>query len=78
VSPLTAGPTGPAEVIHAAAVSVTGVELLAVSTALEAVGGFLVLAVGYGACFALWHFVFSPRNSHDDDLDRARSEEFLE
>ncbi len=48
------------------------------SAALEAVGGFLVLAVGYGACFALWRFVFSPRNRHDDDLDRSRSEEFLE
>ena len=45
---------------------------------LEAAGGFLVLAVGYGGCFALWHFVFSPRNRHDDDLDRTRSEEFLE
>ena len=53
-------------------------ELLAVSTGLEAVGGFAVLAIGYGTCFALWHFVFSPRNHHDDDLDRSRSEEFLE
>jgi hypothetical protein len=52
--------------------------LLAVSAGLEAVGGFLVLAIGYGGCFALWHFVFSPRNRHDDDLDRSRSEEFLE
>ncbi len=51
---------------------------LAVSAVLEAVGGFLVLAIGYGACFALWYFVFSPRNRHDDDLDRSRSEEFLE
>jgi hypothetical protein len=39
---------------------------LAVSAVLEAIGGFLVLAVGYGACYALWHFVFSPRNRHDD------------
>jgi hypothetical protein len=53
-------------------------EPLAVSTALEATGGFLVLAIGYGACFALWHFIFSPRNRHDDDLDRSRSEEFLD
>ena len=53
-------------------------EPLAVSAALEAVGGFLVLAIGYGTCFALWHFVFSPRNRHDDDLDRSRSEEFLD
>jgi hypothetical protein len=53
-------------------------ELLAVSSTLEAVGGFAVLAMGYGACFALWRFVFSPRNRHDDDLDRMRSEEFLE
>jgi hypothetical protein len=51
---------------------------LAVSAVLEAVGGVLVLGIGYGACFALWHFVFSPRNRHDDDLDRARKEEFLE
>jgi hypothetical protein len=51
---------------------------LAVSSGLEAVGGFAVLAIGYGACFALWRFVFSPRNRHDDDLDRSRSEEFLE
>jgi hypothetical protein len=50
--------------------------VLAVSAVLEAIGGLLVLAVGYGACWLLWHFVFSPRNSHDDDLDRARSEEF--
>jgi hypothetical protein len=60
------------------AVSVPGMHLLAVSAGLEAAGGFLVLAVGYGGCFALWHFVFSPRNRHDDDLDRTRSEEFLE
>jgi hypothetical protein len=52
--------------------------VLAVSTGLEAAGGFLVLAIGYGGCFALWHFVFSPRNRHDDDIDRTRSEEFLE
>ena len=51
---------------------------LAVSAALEAVGGLAVLAAGYGAVWALWHFVFSPRNHHDDDLDRTRSEEFLE
>jgi hypothetical protein len=50
---------------------------LAVSAVLEGVGGFLVLGLGYGACFLLWHFVFSPRNRHDDDHDRARSEEFL-
>jgi len=49
--------------------------VLAVSAALEAVGGFLVLAVGYGACWLLWHFVFSPRNEHDDDRDRARGED---
>ena len=51
---------------------------LAVSTVLEAIGGFLVLAIGYGGCYALWRFVFSPRNVHDDDLDRTRSEEFLD
>jgi hypothetical protein len=42
---------------------------LAVSAVLEGIGGFAVLAVGYSACYALWHFVFSPRNQHDDDLD---------
>jgi hypothetical protein len=51
---------------------------LAVSTALQALAGFIVLALGYGACYALWHFVFSPRNHHDDDLDRSRSQEFLD
>jgi hypothetical protein len=53
-------------------------QTLAVSAALEAIGGLLVLAIGYGSCWALWHFVFSPRNRHDDDLDRIRSEEFLD
>ena len=53
-------------------------ETVAVSVALEATGGFLVLAIGYGSCFARWHFIFSPRNRHDDDLDRSRSEEFLD
>ena len=46
--------------------------LLGVSSALEAVGGFAVLAIGYGAVFALWRFVFSPRNRHDDDLSGRR------
>jgi hypothetical protein len=46
-------------------------QTLAVSAVLEAIGGFLVLAVGYGGCFLLWHFIFSPRNRHDDDLDRC-------
>ena len=45
------------------------------STGLEAVGGVLVLVIGYGACFALWHFVFSPRNRHDDDVDAGRAPE---
>jgi hypothetical protein len=58
-------------------VRVRGVQLLAVSAVLEACGGILVLGVGYGACFALWFFVFASRNRHDDDLDRARNEEFL-
>ncbi len=30
------------------------------------------LVLGYGGIWALWHFVFSPRNRHDDDIDRAR------
>jgi hypothetical protein len=41
--------------------------VLAVSSALEAVGGFLVIVIGYGTVWALWHFVFSSRNRHDDD-----------
>jgi hypothetical protein len=49
---------------------------LGVSAVLEACGGLLLLVVGYGGCFALWFFVFSDRNRHDDDLDRARREEF--
>ena len=51
---------------------------LAVSAVLEGIGGFAVLAVGYGSCYALWRLVFSPRNRHDDDLDRTASEEFLD
>ena len=42
--------------------------VLAVSAGLEAAGGFLVIALGYGGLWALWHFVFSARNRHDDDL----------
>jgi hypothetical protein len=59
-------------------VALSAVQPLAASAVVEAIGGLLVLAVGYGVCFALWHFVFSPRNRHDDDLDRARQEEFLD
>jgi hypothetical protein len=36
-------------------------DVLAVSAALEAVGGFLVLALGYGTCWALWYYVFRER-----------------
>jgi nitrogen fixation-related uncharacterized protein len=32
----------------------------------------LSLVLGYGGIWALWHFVFSPRNEHDDDRDRER------
>jgi hypothetical protein len=49
-------------------------DVIAVSAALEATGGFVVLAIGYGACYALWRLVFSPRNRHDDDIDRSRGE----
>ena len=38
----------------------------------------ILMALGYVVIWALWHFVFSPRNRHDDDLDRMRSEEFLD
>jgi len=44
-------------------------DVLAVSAGLEAIGGFLVLAVGYGTTWGLWHYVFSSRNRHDDDQD---------
>ena len=37
-------------------------DVLAVSAALEAVGGFLVLAVGYGTCWALWYYIFRERH----------------
>ncbi|HLW94037.1 MAG TPA: hypothetical protein VKS25_01545 [Solirubrobacteraceae bacterium] len=40
-------------------------DVLAVSAALEAVGGFLVLAVGYGTVWALWHFIFKERNGDE-------------
>jgi hypothetical protein len=39
--------------------------VLAVSAALEAVGGFLVLGVGYGTVWALWHFIFKERKEDD-------------
>ncbi|HEY1774601.1 MAG TPA: hypothetical protein VGG41_00450 [Solirubrobacteraceae bacterium] len=42
--------------------------VLAVSSGLEALGGFLVITIGYGTVWGLWHFVFSERNRHDDDL----------
>ena len=48
-------------------------EVLAVSAWLEALGGLLVLAVGYGVTWALWHYVFSPRNQPGDDGDRWKS-----
>jgi hypothetical protein len=32
------------------------------------------IAAGYGLLWALWHFIFSPRNEHDDarDVDAGR------
>jgi hypothetical protein len=33
------------------------------------------IALGYAAIWALWHFIFSPRNEHDDVRDRARREQ---
>jgi hypothetical protein len=41
--------------------------VLAVSSGLEAFGGFLVIVIGYGTVWGLWRFVFSERNTHDDD-----------
>jgi hypothetical protein len=41
--------------------------VMAVSSGLEAAGGFLVIVVGYSTVWGLWRFVFSERNRHDDD-----------
>ncbi|MEA2298490.1 MAG: hypothetical protein QOF77_1426 [Solirubrobacteraceae bacterium] len=30
------------------------------------------LVLGYGGIWALWHFVFSSKRHHDDDVDQAR------
>ncbi len=30
------------------------------------------LVLGYGLLWVMWHYVFSPKRSHDDDLDKAR------
>lgn len=30
------------------------------------------LVLGYGLLWAIWHYVFKPSRSHDDDLDRVR------
>ena len=30
------------------------------------------LVIGYGGIWALWHFIFSPKRHHDDDVDQAR------
>jgi hypothetical protein len=46
--------------------------VLAVSSGLEALGGFLVIVLGYGTVWGLWRFVFSARNRHDDDLPGER------
>jgi hypothetical protein len=43
-----------------------------------AVVSVISLVTGYGLLWALWHFVFSPKRRHDDDLDRARRGEWLE
>lgn len=32
------------------------------------------LVFGYGLLWALWHYVFSPRNEHDDTRDRDARE----
>jgi hypothetical protein len=40
--------------------------VLAVSSGLEAAGGFLVIVLGYGTVWGLWRFVFSERNRNDD------------
>ena len=46
--------------------------VVAVSSGLEAAGGFLVIVLGYGTVWGLWRFVFSERNRHDDDLPGER------
>jgi hypothetical protein len=49
-------------------------DVVAVSAVLEALGGVLVVAVGYGVTWAIWHYIFSPRNQDGDDgEDRWRS-----
>jgi hypothetical protein len=47
--------------------------LAAVDTAPLAIAGIASIVLGYGGIWALWHYVFSPRNEHDDDRDRERS-----
>ncbi|MGI8801172.1 MAG: hypothetical protein ACR2KV_03235 [Solirubrobacteraceae bacterium] len=37
-----------------------------------AVAAVASLVIGYGGIWALWHFIFSPKRHHDDDLDQAR------
>jgi hypothetical protein len=46
--------------------------LAALDTTPLAILAVASLVIGYGGIWALWHFVFSSRNEHDDDLDRAR------
>jgi hypothetical protein len=66
--PTPTGPTAGPDRLLSGAVSVpaatnnTPLAILAVAS----------LVLGYGGIWALWHFVFSPRNRHDDDIDRAR------
>jgi hypothetical protein len=46
--------------------------LATLNTTPVAILGVASLVIGYIGIWALWHFVFSPRNEHDDDLDRSR------
>jgi hypothetical protein len=46
--------------------------LATLNTTPVAILGVASLVVGYLGIWALWHFVFSPRNEHDDDVDRGR------
>jgi hypothetical protein len=37
-----------------------------------AIVSVLSIGFGYALLWALWHFIFSPRNEHDDARDRSR------
>jgi hypothetical protein len=46
--------------------------LAATNTTPLVVASVASLVIGYGGIWALWHFVFSSKRHHDDDIDQAR------